>query len=80
MAQCKAQTNNGAQCTRPAAPPSRTLCKQHQNVLATGSTVYSAETRRRFPRSRPATAIVEAGVSLGSPELSPPAAPRAPFD
>ncbi len=80
MAQCKAQTNNGAQCTRPAAPPSRTLCKQHQNVLAQGSTVYSAETRRRFPRSRPAAMIVEAGVSLGSPDSSPPAVRRAPFD
>ena len=80
MAQCKAQTNNGAQCTRPSAPPSRALCKQHQNVLANGSTVYSAETRRRFPRSRPATAIVEAGVSLGSPDSSPPAVRHTPFD
>lgn len=52
MAQCAARTASGSRCVQKVASPSRNLCKQHQNVLARGSTVVNAETGRKFPKSR----------------------------
>lgn len=48
MAQCKAETASGTQCLAEAAPPSRTLCKRHQTMLASGKVVSNFDTGRRF--------------------------------
>jgi hypothetical protein len=49
MPQCKAETASGTQCVSEVVAPSRTLCKRHQNMLASGKTVVNAETGRKFP-------------------------------
>lgn len=50
MNQCKAVTAKGTRCVAAVASPSRSLCRQHQNVLARGGEVTSAESGRKFPR------------------------------
>ena len=50
--QCKARTGKGTRCVRPIVPPSRSLCKRHQNLLFGGSAVINAENGRRVPRPR----------------------------
>ena len=52
MAQCKARTARGTQCSRPAAAPSRSLCGTHQRALARGTRVTNAATGRAFPKPR----------------------------
>ena len=52
MAQCKARTARGTQCSRPAAAPSRSLCGTHQRALARGTRVTNAATGRVFPKPR----------------------------
>lgn len=49
MAQCKAATAAGSQCVSEAVAPSRTLCKRHQTVLASGKPLVNFETGRKFP-------------------------------
>lgn len=52
MAQCKARTAQGTQCRRNVAPPSRTLCKGHQEQLVRGKRVVNAGTGRAFLKPR----------------------------
>ena len=46
MAQCKATTASGTQCVSETAPPSRTLCKRHSTMLASGKAVTNFGTGR----------------------------------
>ena len=52
MAQCKARTARGTQCSRSAEAPSRSLCGMHQRALARGTRVTNAATGRAFPKPR----------------------------
>ena len=49
MAQCKAATASGKQCTSQVVAPSRSLCKRHQNVLTAGKALLNFESGRKFP-------------------------------
>jgi len=49
MPQCKAETANGTQCVSEIVAPSRSLCRRHQNMLASGKTVINFESGRKFP-------------------------------
>ncbi len=52
MSQCKAQTATGTRCRAHIASPSRSLCRQHQGVLARGNRLVNHETGRTFPKPR----------------------------
>ena len=69
MPQCKAQTANGTQCASQVVAPSRTLCKRHQNTLASGKPVINAETGRKFP----ATATAATAKVAPAMKAAPPA-------
>src|SRR5688572_9762236 len=62
MPQCKAETASGTQCVSDVVAPSRTLCKRHQNMLASGKTVINAENGRKFP--------VTAGSATSAPKAA----------
>ena len=51
MAQCKARTARGTQCSRPAEAPSRSLCGTHQRALARGTRVTNAATGASVPQA-----------------------------
>ena len=53
MEQCKAKTREGARCKSKIVPPSRSLCKRHQDTVARGTEVVNFDTGRKFPRSKP---------------------------
>lgn len=52
MPQCQARTARGKQCASSVAAPSRSLCKRHQTVLATGKPVMNFGSGRKFPAPR----------------------------
>ena len=79
MAQCKARTARGTQCSRPAAAPSRSLCGTHQRTLARGTRVTNAATGRGVPqaalsRGGPSKRAVAARAMASG--VSKPAQPR----
>jgi hypothetical protein len=69
MPQCKATTATGNQCASPVVPPSRSLCKRHQNVLATGKTVINFETGRKFAVAAVAEATAATTQRRPRPQL-----------
>lgn len=74
MAQCIARRANGARCASAVKPPSTNLCGLHRMVLAHGSVVIDAVTRRRLAPWEVTVTVPEssaADLSPGPPSLTP---------
>ncbi len=88
MAQCKAATAAGSQCVSEAVAPSRSLCKRHQTVLASGKPVINSESGRKFPapvaaaptgaKAKPAATARATTVRASAARAIPARAVRAP--
>lgn len=80
MAQCKAATAAGTQCVSEIVAPSRSLCRRHQTVLASGKPVVNFETGRKLPAPAVAAAPTKAkaATTARATKAARPAPARAP--